>query len=168
MAGRVPFEFDTGETPSLVMRGLAAMLVVEIASVAFLLLVSHNRAGAVAMLISAAMTIYFSRLFLTTLEGSAGRISTDEVTVQRARVLGLPLAGQDGRFPIRGFKAVRVERMPPRADAQSGPHERVRLIGVDGTPDILIARTARSAGVTLARELASDLKLAFEEVSAPY
>jgi membrane protein implicated in regulation of membrane protease activity len=168
MAGRVPFEFDTSETPSLVMRGVAATLAVEIAGVAYLLLVQRNRVGAAAMRISAAITIYFSRLFLRNLEGSAGRISTDEVTVQRVRVLGLPLAGQEGRFPIRGFKSVRVERVPPRADAQGGPHERVRLIGVDGTPDILIARTGRSAGVALARELASDLRLGFEDVSAPY
>jgi len=41
------------------------------------------------------------------------------------------------------------------------------LIGIDGTPDILIARTVRGAGVALARQLASDPKLAFEEVSVP-
>jgi hypothetical protein len=69
---------------------------------------------------------------------------------------------------MKRFKAVRVERVPPPVEAQGGPHERVRLIGNDGTPDILIARTQRGAGVTLARELASDLKLAFEEVSLPY
>jgi hypothetical protein len=124
MAGRVPFDFDTSETPSLVIRGVAAMLVVEVAGIAYLLIVPGNRAGAVAMLISAAMTVYFSRLFLRSLEGSTGRISTDEVTVQRVRVLGLPLAGQDGRFPIRGFKAVRVERVPPRADARRRRHAR--------------------------------------------
>jgi len=164
----VPFDFDTSETPTLVMRGVAGVLVVELAGMAFSLFVSHNRAGAGALLISAAMTIYFGRLFLAQLEGSAGRISSDEVTVERARVLGLPLAGEDGRFAIRRFTAVRVERMPPPVNVQGGPHERVRLIGDDGTPDILIARSQRGAGVTLARELAADLKLAFEEVSAPY
>jgi hypothetical protein len=164
----VPFEFDTSETPSLVMRGVAGLLIVELAGVGYSLFVSRNRAGAAAMLISAAMTIYFGRLFFSALEGSAGRIASDEVTVQRVRVLGLSLAGQDGRFPIRRFKAVRVERMSAPVDAQGGPHERVRLSGSDGTPDILIARTERGAGVTLARELASDLRLAFEEVRAPY
>src|SRR5262249_51106789 len=61
MARRVPFEFDTGETPSLVMRGVAVLLVVEVAGVAYTLLVSHNGAGVAAMLISTAITIYFSR-----------------------------------------------------------------------------------------------------------
>jgi hypothetical protein len=129
-------------------------------------LVSGSLAGAMAMLIIAALTIYFGRLFVANLEGAAGRLSNDEVTVQRAR--GLPLAGRDGRFPMNRFKAVRVERMPPPVEAQDGPHERVRLIGNEGTPDILIARTQRGAGVTLAGGLASDLKLAFEEVSLPY
>jgi len=168
MTVRVPFEFDTSETPTLIMRGMAGVFVVELAGAAFTMFVNRNPAGAGALLVSAAMTIFFGRLFLTKLEGSAGRIANDEVTVERARVLGLALAGEDGRFPIRQFKAVRVERMPPPSDAQGGPHERVRLIGIDGTPDILIARTQRGAGVTLARELAGELKLAFEEVSAPY
>jgi hypothetical protein len=147
---------------------VAAFLGVEFAGAAYSLVVSHDRAALAAMLISAAITIYFGRRFLAHLEGSSGRISTDAVTVQRARVLGLPLAGHDGRFPIRQFKAVRVERVPPPVDAQGGPHERVRLVGLDGTPDILIARTDQGAGITLARQLASDLKLEFEEVSAPY
>ena len=74
MAVRVPFDFDTSETPTLIMRGLAGVFVVEVAGAAFTLFVTHNRAGAGALLVSAAMTIFFGRLFLTKLEGSAGRI----------------------------------------------------------------------------------------------
>jgi hypothetical protein len=168
MAARVPFEFDTSETPTLIVRGAGAVLLVAIAGVLYSVLVSGSLAGSAAMLIVAALTIYFGRLFVANLEGAAGRIAADEVTVKRVRVFGLPLAGQDGRFRIERFKTVRVERVPPPAAVQGGPHERVRLIGIDGTPDILIARTQRGAGVTLARELAADLKVAFEEVSAPY
>jgi hypothetical protein len=164
----VPFDFDTSETPTLIVGGAGALLLVAIVGLLYSLLVSGSVGAAAAMLIVAALTIYFGRLFVANLEGVAGRISNGEVTVQRARVLGLPLAGQDGRFPVKQFKAVRVERLPPPADAQGGPHERVRLIGREGTPDILIARTQRGAGVTLARELAADLQLAFEEVSLPY
>jgi hypothetical protein len=51
---------------------------------------------------------------------------------------------------------------------QGGPHERVSLVGKSGTPDILVARTDRDAGRTLGNELATALKLPYQEQAAPY
>jgi hypothetical protein len=44
----------------------------------------------------------------------------------------------------------------------------VCLVGNKGTPDILVARTHRDAGRTLGNELATVLKLPYQEQLAPY
>ena len=61
-----------------------------------------------------------------------------------------------------------MERVLGAASPQRGPHERVSLVGKDGTPDILIARTARDAGRALGDGLAAALKLPYQELVAPY
>jgi len=47
-------------------------------------------------------------------------------------------------------------------------HERVCLIGTQGIPDILVARTDRDTGRTLGTELAAAMKLPYEEQILPY
>ena len=53
-------------------------------------------------------------------------------------------------------------------ETQVGPHERVLLIGQEGTPDILVARTDHDAGRSLGNQLALALKLSYQEQVAPY
>ena len=50
----------------------------------------------------------------------------------------------------------------------AGPHERIWLVGKDGRPDILVARTQREAGKALAREFGAVLALPVEETRQPY
>jgi hypothetical protein len=97
-----------------------------------------------------------------------GTITADAVVVQPGRLYGIRLAGPAGRFPLRQFAAVRVERIPAPVDVQGRSHERVCLVGRDGTPDILIARTAFDTGRTLGEEMARVLALPYEERLAPY
>jgi hypothetical protein len=51
---------------------------------------------------------------------------------------------------------------------QGRAHERVCLVGKDGTPDILIARTALDTGRPLGDGIAKVLNLPYEERLAPY
>jgi sugar phosphate permease len=44
---------------------------------------------------------------------------------------------------------------------QGGPHERIWLVGKNGTPDILIARTQREAGRALAKEFGATAALVY-------
>lgn len=88
--------------------------------------------------------------------------------MEPASLYGMRLAGPVGPFPLQQFVAVRVERVPPPAWVQGGPHERVSVVGRDGTPDILIARTPGKAGRALGQELALALGLPYQEESAPY
>jgi hypothetical protein len=170
VAVALPFEFDTSGPVTLVLRGvLGLLLVVVVPGVLYSLFVSHNNAAVFALLIVAGLTVYFGRLFLANLPGTRGTITAKAVIVQPERVYGIRLAGPEGTFPLNQFKAVRVELIPPPVQALLGRrHERVSLVGKDGTPTILIAETARGAGTTLGRDLADALKLPVEELSVPY
>ena len=124
------------------------------------------------MLLIAGIAAYFGRLFLRNLTGSVGTITADAVVVQPGQLLGIRLAGPAGRFPVSQFQAVRVERIPNPIgipiETQIRPHERVCLVGKAGTPDILIARTHLDAGRTVGNELATALKLPYQEQLVPY
>lgn len=154
------------------MRGLLGLLAVLLVGILYSLLVSHDRTAALGLLLCTAILAYFGRLFLRHLIGSIGTIAADSVRVDSPRVLGFRLAGPAGQFPISHYSAVRVERVTNPIgipiETQVGPHERVLLIGQQGTPDILIARTERDAGRTLGKELAVALKLPYQEQVAPY
>ena len=169
MAITLPYEFDTGAVVKVILRGVLGILVVLLVGIFYSLLVSHSTAVIVQLLLIAAIATYFGRLFLRNLTGSLGTITADAVVVQPGRLYGLRLAGPTGRFPISQFQAVRVERIrTPPIDVQGGPHERVSLVGRKGTPDILIARTALDAGRTVGNDLATALKLPYQEHLAPY
>jgi hypothetical protein len=171
MAITLPYEFDTSGVVKLILRGVAGLLLVVLVGVFYSLLVSHI-AAAVQLLLVGALATYFGRLFLRNLTASLGTISADAVVVQPGQLFSIRLASPAGRFPIRQFQAVRVERVPNPIgipiETQIRPHERVWLVGNKGTPDILVARTDRDAGRTLGNELATVLKLPYQEQIAPY
>jgi hypothetical protein len=172
MAITLPYEFDTSGVVKQIMGGVLGLLLVVLVGVFYSLLVSHSIAATIQLLLIAAVARYFGRPFLRNLTGSLGTITADAVAVQPGQLFGIRLAGPAGRFPISQFQAVRVERIPNPIgipiDTQIQPHERVCLVGKKGTPDILIARTDRDAGRTLGNELATVLKLPYQEQVLPY
>jgi hypothetical protein len=169
---KLPYHFDTSGVVKLIMRGLLGLLAVMLVGILYSLLVSHDRTAVLGLLLCAAILGYFGRLFLRNLIGSAGLITAESVRVDSPRVLGFRLAGPAGTFPISHFTAVRVERVTNPIgiplETQLGPHERVSLIGKEGTPDILIARTDDDEGRKVGQELAAALRLAYQEQIAPY
>jgi hypothetical protein len=172
MAITLPYEFDTNRVVKQIMGGVLGLLLVVLVGILYSLLISHSIPATIQLLLIAAIATYFGRLFLRNLTGSHGTITADAVVVQSGQLLGIRLAGPAGRFPISQFQAVRVERITNPIsiplETQIGPHERVCLIGKEGTPDILVARTERDAGRTLGNELATALKLSYQEQDSPY
>jgi hypothetical protein len=173
MAITLPYEFDTSGVVKLILRGVLGLLLVVVAGILYSLLASHSAPAALQLLLSAAVITYFGRLFLRNLTGSRGSITADAVVVQPDQLFGIGLPGPVGRFSVSRFDAVRVERVrtPSIVDGmivQGGPHERVSLVGKAGTPDILVARTSDDAGRAIGSELATALKLPYQEQDAPY
>jgi hypothetical protein len=168
MAVSLPYRFDTSPVIKLILRGVLGLLLVVIAGTLYSLLVSHDRVAAVQLLLATVIILYFGRLFLRNLETSRGTIDRDQVVVEPLTLYGVRLHGPAGRFPTRQFHAVTVQRMLPPEFAQGRSHERVMLLGTEGTPDILIARTSDEAGRILGRELAAALGLKYEEERKPY
>ena len=164
----LPYQFDTSGVVKLILRGVLGLLLVVLVGILYSLLVSQSIAAAIQLLLVTAVATYFGSLFLKNLTGSLGTITADAVVVQPGLLYGFRLAGPAGRFPIIQFQAVRVERIRTTIDVPGRPHERVYLAGKDGTPDILIARTALDAGRTVGNELASALKLPYQEQFVPY
>jgi hypothetical protein len=172
MAITLPYDFDTSGVVKTILRGAAGVLLVVMVGILYSLLISRSIAATIQLLLIAAIAAYFGRLFLRNLTGSLGTITADAVVVQPGQLFGLRLASPAGRFPISQFQAVRVERITNPVgipiETQIKPHERVCLAGKNGTPDILIARTHLDAGRTLGNELATAVKLPYQEQIAPY
>jgi hypothetical protein len=165
----LPYRFDTSPVVKLILRGVLGLLIVVIApGILYSLLVSHDRAAALHLLVTGVIVLYFGRIFIKNLEATSGTITADRVVVEPGTLYGTSLRGPRGTFPIRQFTAVRVQRIPPSGDIQQGAHERVTLTGKPGTPDILVARTSEDAGRALGRDLSTALGLPYVEVVAPY
>ncbi len=168
MALALPYEFDTTEADTLILRGAAGLLAVVVVGLLYSLLVSHNLVAVVQLLLIGAAATYFSRIFVTKLEGLRGTIRADVVVVQDSGLYGLRLPRPCGTFGIQRFEAVRVELAPAPIMAQGGPHERVYLVGKAGTPNLLIARSAPETGRSLGAQLATAIGLPYVEQSVPY
>ena len=169
MAVTLPYHFDSSTVVKLVLRAvLILLLLVIVPGILYSLLVTQSGAGAFSLLFAAVVLAYFGRVFYNNLEGSRGVITANAVEVEPIILYGIKLKGPEGRFSVEQFKAVRVERAAAPVDRPGPRYERVRLVGKDGAPDLLIARTQRDAGRSLARELAAATGLPYEEVSVPY
>ena len=164
----LPYRFDTVPVIQLILRGMLGLMLVVVAGLLYSLLLSHDKVAALNLFLVSLLLLYFGRLFLRNLKTSRGTIDAREVVVEPGTLYGVRLQGPSGRFPLRNFAAVRVERAPPPVFAQGGRHERVILAGKPGTPDILIARTSADTGRTLGRELAAAVGLPCREEGAPY
>jgi hypothetical protein len=169
MSITLPYRFDTSPVVKLILRGVLGLLILVIVpGIGYSLLLSHDRAAAVHLLVTGAIVMYFGRIFIKNLEATSGTITADHVVVEPGTLYGTSLRGPRGRFPIQHFSAVRVQRIPPSGDVQQGAHERVILSGKAGTPDILVARTSGDAGRALGRDLSTALGLQYVEEVAPY
>jgi|SRR6266571_6400822 len=169
MAVALPYRFDNSDVVKIVLRGvLGLLLLVVVPGIPFLLVVRHDYAGAGLLLVIGGIAAAFGWIVAKFLASSRGTIMADAVVVEPGTLYGIPLPGPAGRFPIRQFSAVRVERITTSTNVRVGPHERVRLVGKDDTPDILIARTQRDAGREVGRDFAAVLGLPYEESFPPY
>jgi hypothetical protein len=166
MTVALPYEFDSTGVVKLILRGVLGLLVILVVpGILYSLFISHSLAAGVQLLLIGAFMAWFGRVVFRNLTGSTGTITADAVVVQSARLYGIRLPGPAGRFPLRQFTAVQVVRVfgPLRTTQTPRWHERVYLVGSASTPDILIARTDLDAGITLGRELARLLGLAYQE-----
>ena len=167
-AATLPFHFDTAEVVTLIVRGIAALLCVLAVGALYSVLVSRSMATGAGLLVIGAGVLWLGRLVLGNLEGTRGVITRDAVVVQPGGIYGMRMAGPAGTFPLRQFKEVRVDRVMPSEGMQDRGHERVMLVGKEGTPEILVARTDLDAGSALGRDLAAALNLPLAERPAPY
>jgi hypothetical protein len=169
MAITLPYEFDTSPVVKLVLRGALGLLaVVIVPGILYSLFVTQDWVAAGQLVLIGALVGYFGTLFGRHLTSATGTITRQFVVVWPVTLYGIRLSGPEGRFSMAQFRAVRVERISPGANIQSRQHERVSLVGRDGTPDILVGRTAYDAGRRLGQELAAALNLEYEEQAAPY
>lgn len=164
----IPYRFDTSSVVKLILRGVLVLLLVVVAGFVYSLFVRRHGFGAVLLFAVGMIALYFGWIFRNNLESSRGTITEDAVVVEPGSLYRMRLHGPAGRFPLQNFEGVRVERAPPLAWSPGGPYERVILVGKEGTPDILVARTDHDAGRVLGRDLASALGLPYQEESAPY
>lgn len=173
MTVALPYHFDTSRVWRMILTGALAIEAVILAGALYGFLVRGDVALVLQLALCGAILGYFIRIFVRSQNGSIGTITADAVVVQPNALYGIRLPGPQGTYPSRGFSSVRVELMsglPGYGDSlvHGGPHERIWLVGKDGTPDILVARTQREAGKTVAREFGAVLALPVEEKREPY
>jgi hypothetical protein len=164
----LPFRFDTAGVVTSIVRGIGALHGVLVDGVLYLAFVRRNIASAGGLFLVCGGVLLLARVVLGNLEGTRGVITRDAVVLQRGSVFGIRAARPAGTFPLGRFEQVRVERVLPSADASGHGHERVLLVGKEGTPEILLARSDLDAGRVLGRDLAAALQLPFDERLAPY
>ena len=169
----LPYHFDTSRVWRMILTGALAVEGVILVGALYGFLVRGDVALVLQLALCGAILAYFIRIFVRSQNGSIGTITGDRVVVHPNALYGIRLPGPQGTYPTRGFSSVRVELMtgtPGFGDTlvQGGPHERIWLVGKEGTPDILIARTQREAGRALASEFGAALELPVEETRQPY
>ena len=173
MTVALPYHFDTSRVWRMILTGALAIEAVILAGALYGFLVRGDVALVLQLALCGAILAYFIRIFVRSQNGSIGTITADRIVVQPNALYGIRLPGPQGTFPTRGFSSVRVELMsglPGYGDSlvHGGPHERIWLVGKDGTPDILVARTQREAGKALAKDFGVALALPVEETRQPY
>jgi len=166
---RLPWSFDTTSIWHTILKGafglnalLGLGLVVK--------LLGRNWVDAAGVGVAEALVAGFTVIFIRHQEGSRGTLFKDRVTVEPNAVLGVPLPGPRGSYPLERFRGVQVEFRSgrPNTDANAaGPHELVWLMGRPGTPNIVLARTQNRAGRAVGHEIGAVLGLPVSEINAP-
>ena len=170
----LPYEFDTSRVFRLLLKGMVGLeVIIVVPGIVYSLLFSHNNAAALALAFTGAVILFFGVRIFKFQAGSVGTITAHEIVVKPSKIYGLRLPGPSGRFSLDQFNAVRVEMMSgsPDPDVRGGPHERIYLVGKDGTPDIFIARTNRNDddyGISAGQQFGRLLNLPCEERHMPY
>jgi hypothetical protein len=165
----LPYDFDTNPLLKLVLHAVIGLLaVVVIPGILYSVFYSHDWVVVVELALIAAIVGYFSITFGRHLASTSGTITKEFVVIWPVTFYGLRVSGADRRYSIAQFSAVRVESISTAANVRRGQHERVSLVGRDGAPNILVARTENFAGKALGQQLAAALNLDFREQSAPY
>ena len=169
MAITLPYEFDTTPVAIVILRGVLGLLIlVVVPGILYSLFVTHDWEVVAQLVLIGATVAYFGTRFGRHLTSATGTITREVVVVWPVILYGVRLSGPERRFSMAQFRAVRVERISPSANIQSRQRERVSLVGRDGSPDILVARTENHAGRALGQELATALNLEYREEAAPY
>ena len=165
----LPYRFDTSRVWRMILTGAFGVAVVVLVGVLYGLLVRRDAMVVLPLAVSGIMLAYFIRLFVRFQSGSIGTLTADRVVIEPNTLFGLRLPGPRGDYAISRFSGVRVELMSGPTDiVQGGPHERIWLVGRDGTPDVLVARTQRAAGRALGQELGAALAVPVQETREPY
>lgn len=169
MAITLPYRFDTSSVWHTILKGAFALNAVMMFGV-LLKLVRGEWLTAVGLVAMEGVVFGFTRLLMRYQDGSVGTLYRDRVEVEPNAVLGIALPGPAGTYATDRFSAVRVEFMMGAiiVTGQSpGPSELVWLVGRDGTPDVLMARTDDRAGRAIGAEFGTLLGLPVEEENAP-
>jgi hypothetical protein len=113
----LPFEFDTSETHTIVLRILGGLFLIIVLGLAYSLLVSRDLGAAAALLFSGAILAKFGWAVVAHLPGSKGVIRADAVTLEPTRLWGVTFARPAG---CRGIGLRQMQRtwlwVGPRGD----------------------------------------------------
>ena len=161
---RLPYDFDTVAVWRTILKGMFGLQLVIVPGILYSIFVSKDLVAATGLLAIGVVWAGFTRIFVKNLDGCTGTLDADEIVVKPGDLYGFRLPGPQGRFPLHQFSGVLVKESlgPIQPGVQGGPHEKIYLIGKDGTPDILIARTERRTGAALGREFGTLLGLRCE------
>jgi hypothetical protein len=168
----LPYRFDTSRIWRTILTGMVVLEAVILAGLLYELLGSRHVEAVTPLVASAAILAFFIWRFFRFRNGSIGTITADGVVVWPGKLFGVTLPGPRGEFTIDRFSAVRVDLMLGPSGLhdvmQGGPHERVWLVGKEGTPSVLVARTDHEEGRALGRELGAAVRLPVQERHLPY
>jgi hypothetical protein len=165
----LPYRFDTSSVWHTILKGAFGLNALLTFCILFTVLVSHELAKAVGLAVIELVMLCFTRVFVRFQEGSVGTLSADRVVIEPNVLLGGPLPGPKGTYPLDRFSAVRIELRsgPIGPGVQGGANELVWLVGKPGTPDIVLARTEDRVGRAVGQDFGALLRLPVEEVGAP-
>jgi hypothetical protein len=168
----LPYRFDTSRIWRTILTAMVVLEAVILAGVVYEVFGARHVDALISLVASAAILAFFVQRFFRFRNGSIGTITADGVAVWPGALFGITLPGPRGEFTIDRFSAVRVDLMLGPSGLhdvmQGGPHERIWLVGKEGTPSVLVARTDHEEGRALGKELGAVLRLPVQERHLPY